>query len=101
MQWTRALAPDKLIAWCTQLPAGCIVAMETSSSSHHWARKLKVVGLDARVIAVQLVSPYRREGASGKNDANDADAVCEAAGRPPPADALLRTRPGGARGGVH
>ena len=79
---TRALARDKFIAWCTQLPAGCMVAMETSSSSHHWARKLKALGLDARIIAAQLVSPYRRQGASGKNDANDAAAVCEAASRP-------------------
>ena len=79
---TRALARDKFMAWCVQLPAGCIVAMETSSSSHHWARKLIALGLDARIIAAQLVSPYRRQGASGKNDANDAAAVCEAASRP-------------------
>ena len=79
---SRALPRDKFIAWCAQLPAGCIVAMETSSSSHHWARKLIALGLDARIIAAQLVSPYRRQGASGKNDANDAAAVCEAASRP-------------------
>ena len=79
---TRALPRDKFIAWCAQFPAGCIVAMETSSSAHHWARKLIALGLDARIIAAQLVSPYRRQGASGKNDANDAAAVCEAAGRP-------------------
>jgi transposase len=59
---TRALARDKLIAWCAQLPAGCTVAMETSSSAHHWARKLIVLGLDARIIAAQLVSPYRKQG---------------------------------------
>ena len=52
------------------------------SSSHHWARKLIALGLDARIIAAQLVSPYRRQGASGKNDANDAAAICEAASRP-------------------
>jgi transposase len=79
---SRALARDKFLAWCAQLPIGCIVAMETSSSSHHWARKLIALGLDARIIAAQLVSPYRRQGASGKNDANDAAAVCEAASRP-------------------
>ena len=78
----RALARDKFIAWCVQLPVGCTVAMETSSSSHHWARKLIALGLDARIIAAQLVSPYRKQGASGKNDANDAAAVCEAASRP-------------------
>ena len=77
----RALARDKFLGWCAQLPAGCVVAMETSSSSHHWARKLIALGLDARIIAAQLVSPYRKQGASGKNDANDAAAICEAAGR--------------------
>lgn len=46
---TRALARDKFIARCAQLPAGCIVAMETSSSSHHWARKLIAPGLDAHL----------------------------------------------------
>jgi transposase len=79
---SRALVRDKFLAWCAQLPAGCIVAMETSSSAHHWARKLIALGLDARIIAAQLVGPYRRQGASGKNDANDAAAICEAAGRP-------------------
>jgi transposase len=79
---SRALARDKFLPWCTQLPAGCIVAMETSSSAHHWARKLGALGLDARIIAAQLVSPYRKQGASGKNDANDAAAICEAASRP-------------------
>ena len=78
----RALPRDKFIAWCAQLPAGCIVAMETSSSAHHWARKLIALGLDARIIAAQLVGPYRRQGASGKNDANDTAAICEAASRP-------------------
>ena len=79
---SRALARDKFMPWCAQLPAGCIVAMETSSSAHHWARKLIALGLDARIIAAQLVSPYRKQGASGKNDANDAAAICEAASRP-------------------
>jgi len=79
---SRALARDKFLLWCAQLPAGCIVAMETSSSAHHWARKLIALGLDARIIAAQLVSPYRKQGASGKNDANDAAAICEAASRP-------------------
>ena len=35
----KALARDKFILWCAQLPAGCLVAMEASSSAHHWARK--------------------------------------------------------------
>ena len=78
----RALPRDKFIEWSVKLPAGCIVAMEASSSAHHWARKLIALGLEARIISAQLVSPYRSEGASGKNDANDAAAICEAASRP-------------------
>ena len=40
------------------------------------------MGLDARLIAAHFVSPYRMEGRSGKNDATDAAAICEAASRP-------------------
>lgn len=78
----RALPSDKFLAWCAQLPTGCLVAMEASSSAHHWARNLVAMGLDARIIAAHLVVPYRLQGKSGKNDANDAAAICEAASRP-------------------
>ncbi|HSV35331.1 MAG TPA: IS110 family transposase [Ramlibacter sp.] len=78
----RALPRQKFLAWCAQLPAGCLVAMEASSGAHHWARKLIAMGLDARIIAAHLVAPYRLQGKSGKNDANDAAAICEAACRP-------------------
>ena len=79
---SRALARGKFIEWCVRLPRGCMLAMEASSSAHHWARKLVGLGLDARIISAQLVEPYRSQGASGKNDANDAAAICEAASRP-------------------
>jgi len=78
----RAFKRDQFVAWCAQLPPGCMVAMEASSSAHHWARKLRALGLDARIMAAHLVTPYRMQGRSGKNDANDAAAVCEAASRP-------------------
>lgn len=78
----RALAREKFLPWCAQLPPGCLVAMEASSSAHHWARKLIAMGLDARIIAAHLVTPYRMQGKGGKNDANDAAAICEAASRP-------------------
>ena len=76
----RSLPRDKFVDWCAHLPAGCMVAMEACSGAHHWARKLVALGLDARIIAAQLVAPYRLQGKSGKNDANDAAAICEAAG---------------------
>lgn len=78
----RALKRDQFMAWCAQLPAGCLVAMEACSSAHHWARRLQSMGLDARLIAAHFVTPYRMEGRSGKNDATDAAAICEAASRP-------------------
>ena len=78
----RALTRDRFLVWCAQLPAGCVIAMEASSSAHHWARKLVAMNLDARIIAAHLVAPYRLQGKAGKNDANDAAAICEAASRP-------------------
>ena len=68
----KALQRDKFILWCAMLPARCLIAMEASSSAHHWARKLVALGQDAHIIAAHLVEPYRLQGKSGKNDANDA-----------------------------
>jgi len=78
----KPLARDKFMAWCAQLPPGCLVAMEACGGAHHWSRKLRAMGLDARLIGGHFVGPYRMQGKSGKNDANDAAAVCEAASRP-------------------
>ena len=58
------------------------LTVEASSSAHHWARKLVSLGLDARIIPAHLVAPYRLQGKGGKNDANDAAAICESASRP-------------------
>ena len=79
---TRALSVERFFAWCAELPPGCLVAMETCSGAHHVARRLLAMGLDARLVAGHFVTPYRMAGKSGKNDANDAAAICEAAGRP-------------------
>jgi len=78
----RALAREKFLAWCARLPAGCVVAMEVSSGAHHWARRLLALGLQPKLMSAQLVEPYRSQGSTGKNDANDAAAICEAASRP-------------------
>lgn len=78
----KAMSPERFFAWCAELPAGCVVAMEACSGAHHVARRLRLLSLDARLIAGHFVTPYRMAGKSGKNDANDAAAICEAAGRP-------------------
>jgi transposase len=57
----------------------CIVGIEACAGGHYWARELVRLGHDARLMAAQFVAPYRK---SGKNDANDAEAICEAVGRP-------------------
>ncbi len=79
---SRALKREKFLLWCTGLPTGCLIAMEACSGSHHWSRKLMERGFDTRIIPGSSVAPYRIQGRSGKNVANDAEAVCEAASRP-------------------
>ena len=78
----KSMSVERFFNWCRQLPPGCVVAMETCGGAHHVARRLRLLGLDARLIAGHFVTPYRMAGKSGKNDANDAAAICEAAGRP-------------------
>jgi transposase len=56
-----------------------LVAIEACGASHHWARVLTSLGHDVKLIAPQLAKPYVKRG---KNDAADAEALCEAASRP-------------------
>lgn len=57
----------------------CVVGLEACGGSHYWARVLSRVGHTVRLIAPQFVRPYVK---SNKNDANDAEAICEAVSRP-------------------
>lgn len=57
----------------------CLVAMEACASAHHWARRLRAMGHEARLIAPQYVKAYVK---TNKNDAADAEAICEAARQP-------------------
>jgi transposase len=68
----------KLLELFAQLPT-CIVGMEACAGAQHWARALRQLGHEPRIMAAEFVTPYRQ---GGKNDANDAAAICEAVSRP-------------------
>jgi transposase len=57
----------------------CLVGMEACATAHFWARELRALGHDVRLMPAQYVKAYVRRG---KNDAADAAAICEAVTRP-------------------
>ena len=57
----------------------CLVGMEACGSAHHWARELKALGHEVRLMPPSYVKAYVKRG---KNDAADAAAICEAVTRP-------------------
>jgi transposase len=59
--------------------APCLVGIEACATAHHWARVLQAHGHEVRLIPPAYVKPYIRRG---KTDAADAEAICEAVGRP-------------------
>ncbi len=74
----KTLHREAVVPFFAQLPP-CLVGMEACSGSHYWARVLSELGHEVRLIAPQFVTPYVK---SNKNDRNDAEAICEAVGRP-------------------
>jgi transposase len=56
--------------------------MEACTGAHQWARQLAKLGHTPKLMAPKFVAPYRIQGKHGKNDANDAAAICEAVVRP-------------------
>jgi transposase len=74
----KQLKRDQVSSFFAKLPP-CLIGMEACSSAHHWARKLESLGHTVRLMAPQFVKPYVK---SNKNDAADAEAICEAVSRP-------------------
>ena len=74
----RKLTRSQLIRFFAELPP-CVVAMEACASAHHWGRALIELGHEVRLLPPAHVKPYVRRN---KNEAVDAAAICEAAGRP-------------------
>jgi transposase len=74
----KRLKRDKLLPFLANLPA-CLVGLEACGGSNYWAREIKALGHDVRLISPQYVKPYVK---TNKNDYNDAAAICEAVSRP-------------------
>lgn len=74
----KRLRRAQLAEFFHQLPK-CLIGIEATRSAHYWARRLTAMGHEVRLIAPQFVKPYLK---SQKNDANDAEAICEAVSRP-------------------
>jgi transposase len=74
----KVLRRDQLLGWSAALPP-CVIAMEACGGAHYWARELTRQGHTVRIIAAEFVQPFRK---SGKNDANDAEAICTAVRQP-------------------
>ena len=73
----RQLKRRQVLAFFQRLPA-CLVGIEACASSHHWSRELQLVGHTVRLMPPAYVKPYVKRQ---KNDATDAEAICEAVAR--------------------
>lgn len=74
----KQLKRAQVAEFFANMPA-CLIGMEACGSAHYWARKLQEFGHTVRLMAPQFVKPYVK---TNKNDAADAEAICEAVARP-------------------
>ena len=74
----RELSRAKVLAFLVSQPR-CTVAMEACASAHHWGREMMRLGHEVKLVPPVYVKPFVKRQ---KNDAADAEAICEAAQRP-------------------
>ncbi|MCR0968245.1 IS110 family transposase [Acidithiobacillus ferrooxidans] len=74
----KNVSRGKLMETLANFPR-CLIGIEACGGAHYWAREISKLGHEVRIMAPQFVAPYRK---SGKNDLNDAEAICEAVSRP-------------------
>jgi len=74
----RQLRRSEVLKFFSKVPS-CVVGLEACGGAHYWAREIKALGHEVRLIPPAYVKPYVKRG---KNDAADAEAICEAVGRP-------------------
>src|ERR1700747_3246794 len=74
----KRIGRAKVLAFFARLPS-CLVGIEVCPSAHYWSRKLQALGHAVKLMPPSYVKAYLKRG---KNDANDAAAICEAVTRP-------------------
>jgi transposase len=71
----KRLRREQVLAFFSRIPR-CVVGLEACATAHYWARELGALGHEVRLMPAQYVKAYN------KHDAADAEAICEAVGRP-------------------
>src|SRR3954452_25567451 len=74
----RKLRRDDVVGFFKELPP-CLIGIEACATGHHWARVLMALGHEVRLMPASYVKPYVKRQ---KNDATDAEAICETMMRP-------------------
>ena len=90
----KKLSRDRLLEFVASHPP-CIVAMEACASSHHWGREIGKLGHEVKLVPPIYVKPFVKRQ---KNDAADAEAICEATSRPTMRFVAVKTREQQAQG---
>ena len=74
----RQLRRGQVLPFFRKHPS-CLVGMEACATSHHWGREITALGHEVKLMPPRYVKPYVKRN---KNDAADAEAICEAVTRP-------------------
>ena len=75
---SRRVKRSQLVETVASLPP-CVIGMEACGSAHHWGRAFEQLGHTVKLMSPKYVKPYVK---TNKNDARDAEAICEAVSRP-------------------
>ena len=68
----RQLRRGQVLKYFAKLPS-CLIGVEACATAHHWARELRKLGHEVRLMPARYVKPYVKRN---KNDAADAEAIC-------------------------